>query len=144
MELKLPQQGSPQEKNLARVLLGFILIFWIVYLAKVIVFDPKATTLAPETTIDSGAISATPLPVQGAAKVTLLGSILPLLEDTGSGGTHRLVGADGKELAILKSRNLDLNFTISGVLVEVTGKKERLVNDLPLINVESIRYRRND
>ena len=70
--------------------------------------------------------------------------ILPLLEDTGSGGTHRLVDADGKELAILKSRNLDLNFTISGVLVEVTGKKERLVNDLPLINVESIRYRRND
>ncbi|MEK7611583.1 MAG: hypothetical protein AAB486_04405 [Patescibacteria group bacterium] len=144
MELKLPQQGSPQEKNLARVLLGFILIFWIVYLAKVIVFDPKTSALAPETTLGSGVISATPLPVQSAAKVTLLGSILPLLEDNGSGGTHRLVGADGKVEAILKSRNLDLNFTISGVLVEVTGKKERLVNDLPLINVESIRYRRND
>lgn len=144
MEIKLPQQGSPQEKSLARFLLGFVLLFWIVYLAKVTVFYPKTSARAPETALGPGVISATPLPVQSSAKLTLLGSILPLLEDNASGGTHRLVTPEGKVIALLKSRNLDLNFTISGVPVEVTGKKERLVNDLPLINVEAIRYRRSD
>lgn len=144
MELKLPKKGSPQEKRLSRVLLGFVLIFWIVYLAKAIVFDPKISALTPEPSSGSGELSATPFPVQSVSKITLSGSIQPMLEDNGSGGTHRLVDADGKVVAILKSRNLDLNFTISGVRVEVTGKKERLVNELPLINVESIRYQRSD
>lgn len=141
MESKFPQSGSSQEKNWAKFLLTFLLLFWAVYLGKVLFFDRPGPSLKKEPPIGLNSAASTP-PMTSASKVTLSGSIIPLIEGTASPGTHRLVDSEGKVLAILKSRNLDLNFTITGVSVEITGKKERtLENNLPLINVESLRYR---
>lgn len=141
MNLKFPEQESSEEKSLARILLTFIFLFWVFYLGKILIIDRPDPALKIES--KAGLISDTPPPPSvSASKLTLSGSIVPLIERTNFSGTHRLVGSDGKVIAILKSRNLDLNFTIAGVSAEVTGKKERTVeNNLPLINVESIRYR---
>lgn len=75
-------------------------------------------------------------------KMVLAGTIAPLSVPQGL-GTHKLVDAQGQTLAILTSRKLDLDFTVPGV-VEVRGKiLKTLEEGKPLLQVESLGYRRS-
>lgn len=74
--------------------------------------------------------------------ISLNGSITPILGAAEGEGTHKLVNEQGKTLAFLISRKLDLNFIIPGLSVEVRGViSKKLGNGLMLVDVQSLRYR---
>ncbi len=77
--------------------------------------------------------------------ISLSGSITPVLGAVEGEGTHKLVDASGKTLALLTSRKLDLSFIIPGLSVEVRGViSKKLGNGLMLVDVQSLRYRSSE
>lgn len=110
-------------------------VFWKIGLGRALVSSPPpALSVSPTATPAAGE--------NQEGKLTLTGTITPLSTPEDS-GTHKLVGAQGQVLAFLMSRKLDLNFTVPGVVVEVSGKVTRTLTDgTPLLQVESLKYRR--
>lgn len=132
--------GKWRQLGLLLVLLSLLSFYFLVKVGGLAGWF--SSTPATPTPPAGGPTPNSPFVEVQEGRVVLAGTVLPLGVPQ-EGGTHQLVDAAGQTLAILVSRKLDLNFTVPGMEVEVSGKVlKSLADGKPLLQVESLKYRR--
>jgi hypothetical protein len=130
-------EGKWRPLGLLLVLLFLLSFYFLVKVSGPAGWLSSTPTLAPTPPTPNS-----PFVEVQEGRVVLAGTVLPLSVPQDA-GTHQLVDAAGQTLAILMSRKLDLNFTVPGMEVEVSGKVlKSLADGKPLLQVESLKYRR--
>lgn len=128
------------KRNL-NLILVFLVTFGVVYFIT-LRFFPSEKNESPATTPTGTPATGGVTFEDNGRKLRATGVVETFSDPLLSPATHRLVDPSGKLLVLLFSNKIDLNFTVPGMSVEVSGELfKSFPNGESLIKVESLSYK---